>query len=147
MSEPLEYRTETFRGKHCTRDMTRWRSAREREGWEYSTWSGVSGVGSFSACSITMQRWLIDRVQTLTTLRQADAARADGIVDALADAQERVRLLEGRIALMEPTQRVAVALPAPLTVVTAGGASGPPASPAYAGGHAHHVHRDVGRPA
>lgn len=48
--------TETFRGVHCKKNARKWRDRMAREGWREETFSGVSGVGSFKACSMTLSR-------------------------------------------------------------------------------------------
>ena len=52
----MEYRTETFRGVHCKRAARAWRDKMKAEGWREDVFSGVSGVGSYKSCSMTLAR-------------------------------------------------------------------------------------------
>lgn len=46
--------TETFRGLHCARHARQWRDRMAPQGWRMETFGGVSGIGGYKACSMTL---------------------------------------------------------------------------------------------
>lgn len=48
--------TETFRGLNCKKNARKWRDRMAAEGWREESFSGVSGVGGFKVCSMTLSR-------------------------------------------------------------------------------------------
>jgi hypothetical protein len=48
--------TETFRGRKAKQDAHAWRDRMAAQGWREESFSGVSGVGSYKACSLTLIR-------------------------------------------------------------------------------------------
>jgi len=48
--------TETFRGVNCKRHAYAYRDQMKSEGWREASFSGVSGVGGYKSCSITLVR-------------------------------------------------------------------------------------------
>lgn len=95
--------------------MNEWKVQQERRGYAYDSWSGISGVGSYKSCSMTMvwqdsarviaplstpgeysalELWLIDRVQTLLQLRQVDVAAIREISGQNEALRDRVSNLE-----------------------------------------------------
>lgn len=48
--------TEMFRGTHCKRHARQWRDNMAKDGWREESFSGVSGVGAFKSCSMTLVR-------------------------------------------------------------------------------------------
>ena len=48
--------TETFRGVNCKKNARKYRDRLAAEGWREESFSGVSGVGGYKTCSITLVR-------------------------------------------------------------------------------------------
>lgn len=52
----MERMTETFRGVNCKKHARQWRDRMKAEGWSEASFSGVSGVGMYKVCSMTLSR-------------------------------------------------------------------------------------------
>lgn len=52
----MERITETFRGVHCKRAAREWKNRMALDGWREETFSGVSGLGGYKTCSMTLVR-------------------------------------------------------------------------------------------
>lgn len=52
----MERITETFRGVNAKKNARKWRDRMASEGWREDNFSGVSGVGAYKACSMTLTR-------------------------------------------------------------------------------------------
>jgi hypothetical protein len=48
--------TETFRGVNCKKNARKWRDSQAKDGWREASFSGVSGVGGYKTCSMTLVR-------------------------------------------------------------------------------------------
>lgn len=51
-----ERHTETFRGVNCKKHARQYVANAARAGWRQESFSGVSGVGAFKTCSVTVVR-------------------------------------------------------------------------------------------
>lgn len=77
--------TETFRGLHCRRHANQWQRAMAPFGWRLETFGGVSGVGSFKACSMTLVRVTLAPPRVDATQRAYAATLGSGLPREWAD--------------------------------------------------------------
>lgn len=111
IQDGYEMKVETFRGYDCREQMDSWRENMEADGWRFSSWSRVQGRGRGSWVRLTMrrphvvvpqflkpedfspvERWCVERVQSLTVVCQAQGDEIAKLREQLAELAQASRV-------------------------------------------------------